>query len=95
MNIGLDYDDTYTRDPEVWDAFITLMRARGHKVYLVTWRFEAELGPVRTHHLQYKVDEIHATGRQAKEKHMFEQGICIDVWIDDNPRAILHTMEGY
>lgn len=97
MVIGLDYDDTYTRDPVAWNAFIRLMRNYEHKVYIVTWRTPGEIVEV-VHALAsffVQVDGIYPTSRQAKAKFMFDQGICVDVWIDDNPRAILHTMEGW
>lgn len=94
MNIGLDYDDTYTRDPALWDHFILCARKRRHKVYLVTWRFDVECDIV-FHDLADKVDGIYPTGRKAKEKFMYDKGIRIDVWIDDNPSAILRSMQGY
>lgn len=89
MNIGLDFDDTYTRDPEAWDAFISLFRERGHKIYCVTWRektFEnlTEVGS----YLNGKVDAIYFTGQQAKSDYMYSIGIRIDVWIDDMPVAV-------
>jgi len=97
MNIGLDYDDTYTRDPALWDEVIKTFREAGHKVYIVTWRFPGEMAKVYAQFegKPHPVHGFYATGRKAKEKFMFANGICIDIWIDDNPRAILHTMEGH
>lgn len=46
MNISIDFDDTYTRDPEMWNAFIRLAQASGHKVYCVTarsWREDEQV----------------------------------------------------
>lgn len=94
MVIGMDYDDTYTRDPKSWNAFIMVMQASGHKVYLVTWRTPQECDQgIRD--VSRILDGVHFTSRKAKEKYMYDQGIRIDVWIDDNPYAILHTMEGW
>lgn len=84
MNISLDYDNTYTRDPKAWDAFIDLMRGRGHYVYCVTMRSSSE-GTQVFYDLTGKVDNIFFTNRQAKKDYMFEQGIPIDVWVDDMP----------
>lgn len=97
MNIGLDFDDTFTRDPAGWAEFVKLFEKRGHKVYIVTWRNEPECIEVtcEMNYWQVPCEGIYPTSRKAKEKFMFAQGICIDVWIDDNPRAILHTMEGH
>lgn len=88
MNISLDFDDTYTRDPDAWNRVIAIMRGQGHKVYCITMRNEAEGEPVRKA-LEGRVDEIYYTNRFAKQKFMFERGINIHVWIDDSPGWIL------
>jgi ABC-type uncharacterized transport system substrate-binding protein len=89
MVISLDYDDTYTRDPRLWDAFITAAKASGHTVYCVTMRYRKEgADVVRT--LTGKVDNIFFTERRNKHDFMFEQGISVNVWIDDMPWFILH-----
>lgn len=87
MNIALDYDGTYTRDPVCWNAFIAHFRSKGHKVYCVTMRYKKEEAEVNAH-LSARVDGIFFTARQAKQRYMFEQGISIDVWIDDMPGFI-------
>jgi hypothetical protein len=84
MNISLDYDNTYTRDPKAWDHFLTFFREKGHKVYCVTMRTPEE-GMQVFHDLTGKVDGIAFTSRQAKKDYMFAHGISIDVWIDDMP----------
>jgi hypothetical protein len=88
MNIGFDYDNTYTRDPAFWDSFLNAARVRGHKVYLVTMRTPAE-GVQVFHDLTGKVDGICFTSRRGKQKYMYEMGISIDVWIDDMPLFVL------
>jgi acid phosphatase class B len=94
MNIGLDYDDTYTRDPIAWTEFIKMMQMRGHNIYLVTWRFVQEVDDgIRK--LDKILDGVYFTGRKAKEKYMFDKGINIHVWVDDNPRAITQSMQGH
>jgi len=89
MNIGLDFDDTYTRDPGMWDIIIPQMQARGHTVYCVTGRTPEEgrnvlvtLGKV------VGEDHCYFTSRQSKKNYMYANGIRIDVWIDDNPVLI-------
>lgn len=88
MIISLDYDSTYTCDPEGWDQFIKLMRGRGHKVYCVTMRYETEAQPVKDA-LATKVDCIVCTGRRAKRPFMYRLGIHVSVWVDDEPGWIL------
>jgi hypothetical protein len=94
MKIGLDFDNTYTRDPEAWNTFIRYFTGRGHTVYCTTYR------------LQSQSDEVYETigeviGRKncyftaytAKHPYMVAQGIIIDVWIDDMPQLIYQGMD--
>lgn len=92
MNIGIDYDDTYTRHPEMWDKVIRDMRSFGHKVYLVTWRSEAESAEIYRK-LGDKLDGVYPSNRVGKFAYMYAMGIRIDVVIDDNPRAWIQDME--
>jgi DNA-binding LacI/PurR family transcriptional regulator len=86
VNLSLDFDGTYTRDPETWNNVVALFRAAGHKVYVVTMRYDNENeGTAVRSALEGKVDGIYFTGRKAKAPFMFEQGISIDVWLDDIP----------
>lgn len=87
MNIGLDYDGTYTADPELWFWFVQSARKRHHKVYLVTMRYPSELAGV-SQIIKASVDGVYATSRTAKRKFVAERGINIHVWIDDNPEAV-------
>jgi hypothetical protein len=88
LNIALDYDETYTADPELWNYFINMATVRGHKVWCVTARRDTEEnreivcipGLPRYRHK--------FTSHSAKEWFMAEQGIKIDIWVDDNVRAI-------
>jgi acid phosphatase class B len=88
VNLALDYDDTYTRDPEAWNDFISLMQQRGHNVYCVTMRASAE-GRAVKEALDNKVDGIFFTARRAKRDFMNARGIQIDVWVDDSPAFVL------
>jgi hypothetical protein len=85
MNIALDYDQTYTRDPKTWNEVIDTFQAGGHNVYVVTMRnSEGESKPVKEA-LANRVEGIFFTNRKAKQTFMFDRGISIDVWIDDTP----------
>ena len=89
MNIALDFDNTYTRDPTFWNKVCELAKERGHHVRCVTMRSQAEsedvektIGKVIGH------ENVYFTNRQAKSTFCFEHGIRIDVWIDDMPYFI-------
>lgn len=88
MIIALDWDDTYTRDPAAWNEFIDLMQRNGHTVYCVTVRYRSEARCVYEA-LESRVDGIFCTGRKAKRPFMFERGLNVSVWVDDEPGWIL------
>lgn len=87
MKIALDFDKTYTEDPDLWDAFIQDARSLGHEVWIVTARDcvndginWATIGPRPT-----KV--IWCDG-MPKRLEAEAQGHRFDVWIDDDPGGI-------
>lgn len=88
MNVALDWDDTYTRDPQMWNDIIGIMQHAGHTVYCVTMRAAAE-GRAVKEALESRVDGIFFTARRAKRDFMNSRGINIDVWIDDSPAFVL------
>lgn len=79
MIIVLDYDRTYTADKDLWDKFIKLCKLKGHKVICLTMRRYPE-----EQILDMPID-ITYTDRQAKKRYADENGIAVDIWIDDNP----------
>jgi hypothetical protein len=95
MNIALDFDDTYTRDPEGWDYFIKLFQSRGHIIYCVTsrgfdtWEVYATIGEIVGR------GKCIFTGFKAKKDWVSKLGIRIDVWINDNPFFILNGVQFY
>jgi acid phosphatase class B len=90
MNLALDYDDTYTRDPIFWDLMIDLAQSRGHKVYCITARSERHTDEVYDD-LEKRLghDAILFTAGNAKKSYAYSKDINIDVWIDDNPNMII------
>ena len=87
MLLALDYDDTYTRDPEFWDAVIELAKSRGHSVICATMRYQQEGADVETA-LASKVEKIIYTGRKAKHNAVYAAGYMPSVWVDDSPHWI-------
>ena len=86
MLIALDYDGTYTADPELWDQFISNARMRGHKVYCVTMRYADKESKEVEENLGNKVDKIVYTNRKAKKvAFRMKCGCNPDIWIDDTP----------
>lgn len=90
MLLALDYDDTYTRDPEFWNQVIALAVARGHSVICVTARdgdCEIDRGEVERD-LAHQVEAILFTAGKAKWPVAYDAGFMPSVWIDDQPNWI-------
>lgn len=88
MKLALDFDNTFTRDPELWKEFIGLCNKRGHEIMIVTMRagrgdakaqVEAAIGDL------CPVIYCHHT---FKRKVTSQKGVNIDIWIDDLPEGI-------
>lgn len=87
MNIMFDYDNTFTRDTRMWEEFISLATAGGHRLYCVTSRSpDMELDYAERFAL-WGVRIVYCSFR-AKKTVCEEQGIFIDIWIDDDPLYI-------
>ena len=98
MNISIDFDDTYTCDPVMWNEFILFAQARGHTVYCVTARGESfpdEVTEVLDTIGQLIGQEncIFTDGKQ-KRQFCLDKNINIHVWIDDMPEAIPTSSKG-
>ena len=83
MNIAIDYDGTYSVDPEMWKEVFRTFRNWGHCVYCVTKRYELLSSDIQK---EMTIPIIHAT--KSKKEAVRKHGIEIDVWIDDNPASI-------
>lgn len=94
MNIAIDFDDTYTRDPQLWDNFISLALQSGHNVYCVTARAnpndEEVLGSIGQ---MVGRNNCYFTAMQGKRAYMNANKIIIHVWIDDMPDMIVRGIE--
>lgn len=88
MNIAIDYDDTFSADPEGWIEVIKLMELRGHKFICVTGRSnEGEFGKPVIKAIDGIIPIVFA-GQQWKNKAAEAAGYKIDIWIDDSPLSI-------
>lgn len=79
---GIDYDDTYTEDPELFDSFIAVAKSRGHLCVMVTAR-------PPTNPVEHKVGiEVFYASAQPKAKFMQEAGLSPSIWIEDMPELV-------
>lgn len=84
MLIAIDYDLTYTVDPQFWDSVIDAGRLHGHTFVCVTGRTEPPQPPAR---LMRDVPLVLA-GNLYKRHAAALDGFIVDVWIDDDPEVI-------
>lgn len=93
MIISLDYDDTYTKDPLMWNWFAKQAMDRGHTVYCVSARSERDMDdPKATIGRVIGPDNCFGTNLMAKRTFMEQhKRIKVNVWIDDLPEMIVDT----
>jgi uncharacterized protein YacL (UPF0231 family) len=84
--ISLDYDGTYTADPELWLEFVRLAKKRGHEVIVVTMRTNEEAKLIDSR--LSEMVQVMPTQRQQKKKFARMHGKEINIWIDDVPEWI-------
>ena len=92
MLIVMDYDETYTEDPSIWDAFILLLRTRGHTIICCTMRDEeaCDNTDIIRHMSALQIEIIYAAQYQDKWEAVQEAGYHPEnaIWIDDRPMYI-------
>ncbi len=88
MRIAIDYDKTFTTDPDMWCKVIIILEDAGHDVVCVSSRFNnyenmEELGHNLPRHMN-----IVFCDHNAKAEVMKKRGTPVDIWIDDDPYTI-------
>jgi hypothetical protein len=85
--IAIDYDDTYTTDPSLWNKAIALFQEAGWRVLCVTCRRDTEenVADVRP------PCSVVFTGLSPKKWFMeTRRDVKVDVWVDDDPNSIIN-----
>lgn len=82
LKIALDFDETYTEDPLLWDKFVATVKQHGHDIRFVTFRYPVESEGIEKAAKKLEIPIIY-TSRQ--QKRMFWDA---DIWIDDHPELI-------
>jgi hypothetical protein len=83
LNIGLDFDKTYTSAPQLWDRFVSDAHESGHHVWCVTSRVKS---PKNIREVVIPGVETVFCGFASKVWYMEnKRGVKIDIWIDDDP----------
>ncbi len=84
MTIAIDYDKTWTADPDLWNTFTKLAKSRGHQVIIATSR----VAPDADGNPEFKTLPVLFCGKEFKEVFCREAGYEVDIWIDDMPGTI-------
>lgn len=84
MKIAIDYDETYTKDPGLWDLFIQAAKERRHEIVIVTFRFN--VGDNRDIEGVAKTLSVPVVYTNARQKQHVVQA---DIWIDDSPETVV------
>lgn len=78
--IAVDYDNTYSAAPALWERFAALAAEDGHRVVICTGRaFAPDVATPLP---------IFCTGGQAKADYLAAEGLRPNVWVDDDPGSI-------
>ncbi len=92
MLIAIDYDKTWTADPDLFGSFAKSLKKAGHKCICVTSRAtDTENNDLANSIGQYM--PIVYAGNQPKRKAAEKQRYHVNIWIDDMPESITRQDE--
>ena len=89
--IGLDYDDTFSADPDGWYEALQILRDRGFSIIGVTFR-DSETRITDQRYLSI-CDAVIYTAGEPKRNVAQEYNYQIDIWIDDKPEWVTQSWE--
>ena len=88
MIIALDYDETFTIEPDMWMDFLRMAQAWDFQVIIATGRKGWTPDIERQRHNLEKFDDIVFCGDEYKSSACKGAGYEVNVWIDDMPQMI-------
>lgn len=89
MLFAVDYNNTWSKDPEFFRALIRMMRGHGHEAVLVTSRSPDGVLAQEVEDMAGDVIPIVFADDHWKREAALEAGYDVDVWIDDRPGGIV------
>lgn len=88
MNIAIDFDNTFSSDPDLFKSFIKICESRNHKCYIVTMRNGTDEDRKEIESTTGGMLPVIYCGHTFKRKVTSQMGINIHIWIDDLPAGI-------
>lgn len=92
MIISIDYDDTFTADPDCWTEVIEVLKKYQHEVICVSAR-RNKLDNRQELSAALPKIPILLSYDEPKRSFALKAGYDVDVWIDDSPSAIIDSHE--
>ena len=90
MLVAIDYDETYTHNPEAWAQVIRTLKEYGYSVIGATLRNRYQTVNDQFYRL---CDSVIYCAGLAKDDTVTSFGYKINIWIDDKPRYIHSSYE--
>lgn len=88
MIISVDYDQTYSSDPEAFNLIIKLFQNWGHTVICTTGRGGLSPSDDEVRNSIGKLVPVVFAGKEWKRDAALAAGYSVDIWIDDMPEMV-------
>ena len=86
LTIGIDFDNTWTADPDLWLEFCMKAKQFGHTIIIATGR-DKYAADIARYYLSEDLPIVFC-GNQYKDIACQKAGYKVDIWIDDSPETI-------
>lgn len=87
--VAFDFDETISDNEIAWLNVMQLLERQAYHCIIVTWRRPTQY-PEDLKMFIDKGFKVYYTSQQAKQTYMQSMGVKVDIWVDDNPFAILN-----
>lgn len=89
--VSIDFDETFSTNQIAWLKVINVLKSSGFKVICCTSRYYSE-SPEELDILKNNDVKCYFTCGEPKEEYLLKKGVKVNIWIDDNPSAILYPV---
>lgn len=94
MIVSLDFDDTFTADPETWTKVVNALTQAGHEVICISGRANNDENKIDLRsNLPKQITRIYLCGDLSKKHYSEINSLQVDVWIDDSPSRIVQAKQ--
>ena len=90
--IAFDFDQTISDHPHLFTSVMEVFEHFNWHVIVVTYR-KSHVAPEDLDFLKEKCYKVYFTGHKGKAEFMREEGIEVDIWVDDEPETIVRSWD--